>query len=234
MLCQKHTWLENAETFCFFYGFLAHFCTLMNKCLPLSTPIFCFFVQFVLSTNVIKIWNLLNFINKCLLVFFVEKKNKAFQSILSAKSHNRKTSFQDLNPLSKNSYLYFPLIFLKSYLRYKTIFWCVTNEFFYLKKIQYFVVVISRFLYFCKMHRFENLWCHHKHCYILEAALMLISFESQTLSKSNLIKWLSDVWQTFLTCFWVTAGDWKLVPGSFMILSKWQYSKIWSLLIADI
>ena len=26
------------------------------------------------------------------------------------------------------------------------------------------------------------------------------------------------VWQTFLACFWLSAGDWKLVPGPFMIL----------------
>ena len=42
------------------------------------------------------------------------------------------------------------------------------------------------------------------------------------------------VWQTFLTYFWLNAGDWKLVPGSFMILLKWQYSKIWSFLMVDI
>ena len=26
--------------------------------------------------------------------------------------------------------------------------------------------------------------------------------------------------KTFLTCFWLNAGDWKLVPGPFMILMK--------------
>ena len=29
------------------------------------------------------------------------------------------------------------------------------------------------------------------------------------------------MWQTFLTCFGLNAGDWKLVPGSFMGLLKW-------------
>ena len=26
--------------------------------------------------------------------------------------------------------------------------------------------------------------------------------------------------------FWLNAGDWKLVPGPFIILLKWNYSKI--------
>ena len=30
--------------------------------------------------------------------------------------------------------------------------------------------------------------------------------------------------QTFLTCFWLNAGDWKLVPGPFVILLKWQFN----------
>ena len=44
----------------------------------------------------------------------------------------------------------------------------------------------------------------------------------------------SAVWQTFLACIWFTTGDWKLIPGPFMILLKGQYSKIWLFLIADI
>ena len=50
----------------------------------------------------------------------------------------------------------------KGYLHYKTIF-CnkvaldVINEFFCLKKKQCFVLEISRFLCFGKMHRFQNL-----------------------------------------------------------------------------
>ena len=34
--------------------------------------------------------------------------------------------------------------------------------------------------------------------------------------------------------FWLNAGDWKLVPGSFMILLKWQYSKIWPFLMVEL
>ena len=50
----------------------------------------------------------------------------------------------------------------------------------------------------------------------------------------KLFKCQCAVWQTFLTCFWLNAGDWKLVPGTFMILLQWQYSEIWSFLIVDI
>ena len=34
-----------------------------------------------------------------------------------------------------------------------------------------------------------------------------------------------------LTWFWLNAGDCRIVPGSFTILLKWQYSKIWPFLI---
>ena len=34
--------------------------------------------------------------------------------------------------------------------------------------------------------------------------------------------------------FWLNVGDWKLVPGPFMILLKWQYSKIWPFLLVEI
>ena len=33
---------------------------------------------------------------------------------------------------------------------------------------------------------------------------------------------------------WLNPGDWKLVPGLFMILLKWQYSKICPFLIVDV
>ena len=32
--------------------------------------------------------------------------------------------------------------------------------------------------------------------------------------------------QQFLAWFWFNAEDWKLVPGLFMILMKWQHNKI--------
>ena len=42
------------------------------------------------------------------------------------------------------------------------------------------------------------------------------------------------LWQTFLTYFCLNAGNWELVPGAFIILLKWRYSKIWPFLIVDI
>ena len=68
----------------------------------------------------------------------------------------------------------------------------------------------------------------------MEVTLMLISFESLVLSKWNLVKYLCAAWKTFLTCFWLNAGDWKLIPGPFMILLKRRHSDIWPFLIADI
>ena len=36
---------------------------------------------------------------------------------------------------------------------------------------------------------------------------------------------------TFLTCFWLNAGDRKLVPGSFMIFMKWQHNEMSQFLV---
>ena len=67
--------------------------------------------------------------------------------------------------------------------------WCVINEFFYLKKKWCFVLEISSFLCFYKIHKFQNLWRHHRHCCMMEVTLLLISFESYVLSKRNLVKY---------------------------------------------
>ena len=57
-----------------------------------------------------------------------------------------------------------------------------TKLFFFIKqrlmKKKCFVLEISRFLCFCESCRFQNLWRHHKYCYIMQATLMLVSFES--------------------------------------------------------
>ena len=47
-----------------------------------------------------------------------------------------------------------------------------------LAKKKCFILEISRFLCFCESCRFQNLWRHHKYCYIMQATLMLVSFES--------------------------------------------------------
>ena len=65
---------------------------------------------------------------------------------------------------------------IKGYLRYKTILCqsstgCVINKFFYLKK-KCFVLEIPRFSCFCETCRFQNLWCHHKYCCIMQVTLM--------------------------------------------------------------
>ena len=36
----------------------------------------------------------------------------------------------------------------------------------------------------------------------------------------------SVFYNTFLTCFWLDAGDWKLVLSPFTILMKLQYNEI--------
>ena len=61
---------------------------------------------------------------------------------------------------------------------------------------------------------------------------MLISLQCYVLTKWNLIKYYCPVWWTFLICFPCWSG--KLVPGPFMILLKWQYSKTWPFLVIDI
>ena len=96
-----------------------------------------------------------------------------------------------------------------------------------MKKKYYFVLEISRFSCFCEIHRFQNLWCHHRHCYIMEVHLCCLLLNPKYYQNEF---WCA-VWQTSLKCFWLNAGDWELVPSPFMILLKWQCSKIWPFLI---
>ena len=35
----------------------------------------------------------------------------------------------------------------------------------------------------------------------------------------------SALYNTFIACFWFNAGDWKLVPGPFMIYQKENMAK---------
>ena len=78
---------------------------------------------------------------------------------------------------------------------------------------------------FCEIHKFQNLWHHHR------------SFLHNGSYTYTCFFWiLSTIKNSFFdeTCFWLMAGDWKLVPGPFMILLKWHYSEIWSFLIVEI
>ena len=76
------------------------------------------------------------------------------------------------------------ILLVEGYLRCKTIFfsssspWYVINEFFIWRKNNVSFSRYLDFLCFCEIHRFQNLWQHHRHCYIMEVTLMLISFES--------------------------------------------------------
>ena len=51
-------------------------------------------------------------------------------------------------------------------------------EFFYLKRKWCFVLRISRCLWFYEIHKSQNLWHHHRHCFIMKVPLMLISLET--------------------------------------------------------
>ena len=65
---------------------------------------------------------------------------------------------------------------VKGYVWYKTIF-ChkvalnAQLMIFLFKKQWCFVFETSRFFCFCEIHRFQNLWCHHKHCYVIKVTL---------------------------------------------------------------
>ena len=77
------------------------------------------------------------------------------------------------------------------------------------------------------------MWRHHRHCCIMEVTILLIFFKFRVLPKWNLIK-SSVSNKKFLTCFWLDAGVWKLVPGPFMILMKWHYNEICHFSVVDI
>ena len=50
------------------------------------------------------------------------------------------------------------------------------NDFFYLKKKWCVAPEISRFLYFCEIHNFQNLWLHHRYCWQQHCALWKVHF----------------------------------------------------------
>ena len=55
--------------------------------------------------------------------------------------------------------------------------WCVINEYFYLKRKWCFDLKISRFFWFCVIHRSQNLWRHHRHCFTMEVTLTLTNIK---------------------------------------------------------
>ena len=100
--------------------------------------------------------------------------------------------------------IYF-LDILKGCLHYKTIFCnkCIINDFLFEEKM---FRSQDKFLCFCEIHRIQNLWRHHKHCYIMEVTLMFISFESWSPIKMELgqilVCCLTNISNMFLAQCW--------------------------------
>ena len=120
---------------------------------------------------------------------------------------------------------------LKGYPHYKTSPSHVIKDFFIWRESD---VSFSRYLDFCAFMKSTNF----KICDVIidiapwwKLHLRLFLLNPTYYQNQNSVKYYCAVWQTFLTCFWFNAGDWKLVPGPFMILLKWQYSEICPFLV---
>ena len=81
---------------------------------------------------------------------------------------------------------------------------------------------------------FHFSFCHISFLLQVRQFYELLGIFSKILLTLKLIEYCKDTTQTFLTCFPLNAGEWKLVPGSFMILLKRHYSNIWPFLTVDI
>ena len=83
--------------------------------------------------------------------------------------------------------------------------WCVIN-FFYVKE-KCFVLEISRFLRFCEIHKFQNLWCHHRHCCIMEVKILLYFFWILSTVKMKfgqiLVYLITNISNMFLAQCWI-------------------------------
>ena len=83
-------------------------------------------------------------------------------------------------------YQLFNYFSVKGYLCYRTIF-ChnvvldvqLMNFFIWRKNNVSFFIYLG-FLYFCEIHRYQNLWRHHRHWCIMEVTLLLISLEPES------------------------------------------------------
>ena len=80
------------------------------------------------------------------------------------------------------------------------------------------VLEISRFLCVCKICKFQNLLRHQRHSESYTFVYFFWILSAIKMKFSQILMYLI----IFLTCFWLSAGDWKLVPAPFMILMKWQ------------
>ena len=129
------------------------------------------FVYFDYSRHQVKIFKLL------ILLFIIKLhargnvfKMKRFKvgkdvrlKILMWMEKNR-TSFYLACNYSYTLYFLVKIKEVKGYLRYKTIF-C------------YLVLKISGFLWICEICRSQNLWRHHRHCFVMEVIITLTSLE---------------------------------------------------------
>ena len=100
-----------------------------------------------------------------------------------------------------------------------------------MKKKQCFVLEIYRFLW--NPHNSKSVTSsqelpHNGSCtrkvHIMEVAYFFWILSTTKIKFGQILQYCT-VWQTFQTCFLLNAGDWKLIPGPFMILLKQQYSK---------
>ena len=125
-----------------------------------------------------------------------------------------------------HEFYYLQNLKVKCYLRYQTIFlpwsspWCLINEFFHLKK-KCFVLEIFRCLCFCEIYWLLNLWRHHGHYCIMEVTFAYFFWILSTI-KMKFDQISVCLKQTFLTCFWLNAGEWELVPGP-VIFCGWFF-----------
>ena len=132
-------------------------------------------------------------------------------------------------PGYRTQYKAYRLPLLQNYLLPKRSPWCVINDPFYLKK-KCFVLEISRFLYFCEIHKFQNLWRHHRHCYLLEVTViffwMLITIKMKF--GQILMCCMTNTSNMFL------AQCWRLQRPFYDFIKMTICSKIWAFLIVDI
>ena len=110
---------------------------------------------------------------------------------------------------------------LKGYLRYKIIF--CNKAVLDLQLIKFFIwrkssISFSSYLDFCAFVKSTDFKIYKSYTYAY-------FFWILSNIKMNLVKYYCTVWKISLSYIWLNAGDWKLVPGPFMILLKWQYAR---------
>ena len=103
-----------------------------------------------------------------------------------------------------------------------------------MKKKLCIALEISRFLCFCEIHRFQNLWRHLRHCYIMEVTLnayflWILSTIKMKLGQI-LLCCMRNISNMFLAQCWRPETSFRPC----IMLLKWQCREIWSFLIVYI